>query len=161
MSDRIAVVHAGRIEQIGAPRELYDEPVSRFVANFLGESNLFECSLRGPANGVLRGETRGGHAFVAHVPPAMAGIAGAREAFALCVRPERIRFLIEGERADNALTARVEEIIFQGDSTRYQLVSDLGERLVLRTSARPRGPRVEAGASVCVGWDASDSMVVT
>src|SRR5260221_3540409 len=65
MSDRIAVIHQGRIEQTGAPDALYDRPRTRFVADFLGVKNLLDASVSGVADGFATLRTRGGLTVVA------------------------------------------------------------------------------------------------
>ncbi len=90
MSDRVAVMREGRIEQVGPPDELYELPVSRFVADFLGESNFLQGRGRKPAGGgaVLRadgGLARPGAGRRAS-PPGPPGTAGL-----LAIRPEKVR----------------------------------------------------------------------
>jgi putative spermidine/putrescine transport system ATP-binding protein len=98
MSDRVAVMSNGRIEQIGSPVELYERPATEFVAGFIGISNLL---------------TRDGVRFV--------------------VRPEKIRMLLDEERAEPGMTTEpgvVEQVVYVGQSTRYNVRLDGGELLV-------------------------------
>ncbi|HEX7263987.1 MAG TPA: ABC transporter ATP-binding protein [Candidatus Dormibacteraeota bacterium] len=98
MSDRVAVMAAGNIEQIGSPVELYERPATEFVAGFIGISNLL---------------TRGGVRFV--------------------VRPEKLRMLLENESAEPGMTVEpgvVEQVIYVGQATRYNVRLDRGEQLV-------------------------------
>jgi spermidine/putrescine transport system ATP-binding protein len=113
MSDRLAVMRAGRIEQVGDPQDVYDEPVTAFVADFLGHANLAKG--RVVSEGVLelggvRLDTRTGG-----VPP------GAR--CTVLIRPERLRLKPYGS---GVLHARVEQIVFAGPVTRVRVrVGDL------------------------------------
>lgn len=113
MSDRIAVLHAGRIEQVGTPGDIYNRPATRFVANFIGESNFFVASdfgiegddivLRLPQDGTVRGRKLNGFRPGAHV--------------ILSVRPEKIRILATDQKSrtgDNLLHAWIEEIVYLG-----------------------------------------------
>ncbi|MBV8167975.1 MAG: spermidine/putrescine ABC transporter ATP-binding protein, partial [Alphaproteobacteria bacterium] len=82
MSDRIAVMNHGRIEQLGTPFEIYNHPATRFVSDFIGDSNLFEVAVDAPANGTLRLRGDDGLALVA------AGEAPHGARLALALRPE-------------------------------------------------------------------------
>jgi spermidine/putrescine transport system ATP-binding protein len=126
VSDRVLVMREGRIEQSGTPREVYERPVNRFVAEFLGSANLIEGRRQGD-----RVETRFGRLWVASPPNWERGL--------LAIRPERIGIqavvppAVEGERGSsmpalarsrsaqtdgaNCLSARVREVIYRGDHT--------------------------------------------
>ncbi|MEU3346099.1 ABC transporter ATP-binding protein [Streptomyces sp. NPDC006700] len=128
MSDRIAVFHQGRIEQVGTPAEIYERPATPFVASFVGTSNLLEGE---SAQRIL-------------------GVPGTHS-----VRPEKIRVLKESADADEpeqaTVTGTVAEVVYLGDSTRFLVDLDTGGRLTalqqnLETSAEDvaayRGTRV-------------------
>jgi putative spermidine/putrescine transport system ATP-binding protein len=104
MSDRIAVFHRGRIEQVGTPSEVYESPASEFVAGFVGTSNLLTGAV---AQAVLGRD----------------GI--------YSVRPEKIR-LNGPEPADGEISAqgRVVEVIYAGPATRFVVDLDAGARMV-------------------------------
>ena len=116
MSDRLAVMNAGRIVQIGTPRDVYEEPADTYVADFLGASNLMEVDVveRGPgprccvrigesALVVERGDTE-------HLGPAHA-----------VIRPERVRIEEHGSPGPNRVPAMVERLVFLGASTQVML----------------------------------------
>jgi spermidine/putrescine transport system ATP-binding protein len=117
MSDRIAVMNNGRIEQIATPEELYDRPRTRFVADFLAVRNILEADvLRVDASGVhLR--TSGGLEIVA---PAHAGDAAGRRV-AIGIRPERIEV---GGEAVNRLAGVIEDEIYLGEHTDWRVRFD-------------------------------------
>lgn len=126
MSDRIAVFNEGRIEQIGDAVELYERPSSRFVANFLGDSNLFDGQIS-PLNGssmVADNGLRltGRHADIAE------GMSGS-----LVIRPERTT-LSRGAPpvADNVVTGRVRDIVYLGNLNK--IVVDIVARSETQTS---------------------------
>ena len=85
MSDRIAVFNKGRIEQIGTPEELYDRPATRFVASFIGDTNLVEGRVLGVAGGICEIETAAGRVAASARTPLEAGAA-----VFVAVRPERV-----------------------------------------------------------------------
>ncbi len=119
MSDRLAVMNAGRIAQIGTPRTVYEEPADTYVADFLGVSNLMEVEVveRGPGSqcrvrlgemtlAVERGE-------VDSVGPAHA-----------LIRPERVRiepYSQDGQVGPNRVPAMIERLVFLGASTQVML----------------------------------------
>jgi spermidine/putrescine transport system ATP-binding protein len=127
MSDRLAVMHAGRIVQLGTPRTIYEEPADTYVADFLGVSNLMEVEVveRGPGSqcrvklgelalAVDRGE-------VDSVGPAHA-----------LIRPERVRiepYVQDGQAGRNRVPAMVERLVFLGASTQVMLRLAHGELL--------------------------------
>lgn len=134
MSDRIAVMSAGEVQQVGDPRTIYEAPVNRFVADFIGETNVLPVTVSeisaGRANVVLAG-CRG---LIAEAPEGLAP--GVHH---ISIRPERLS-LAEGGEAD--LTARVERVVYLG--TDLQLLTRLpdgtGLTVRLQNSARTSLP---------------------
>lgn len=125
MADTVAVMNHGRIEQLGAPADLYEHPRTAFVANFLGQSNLVpgtvvESLAGGAALGVDVGGTR------LRVPAARSVAASDR--LLVGVRPEKIRLVGDGEHPrddDNVLgPGTVVDTSFAGVSTQYQVEVD-------------------------------------
>ncbi len=116
MSDRIAVFNRGRIEQIGTPREIYDQPRSRFVARFIGETNLVEGTLAeaGDAGATVKLE---GGGTIRVQPSDLRPDAGR---ILVSVRPERIR-LGPDAASENAYPATVTDAVYHGDHLRIQL----------------------------------------
>ena len=115
LSDRIAVMNQGRIEQVGTPPEIYARPVNRFVADFIGESNLFQARSDSGGTAVLSGGVRVRLPSVPSSPGAEVG---------LLVRPERPRLLADGQGADNVFAGVVSEVIYLGESIKYRLRLD-------------------------------------
>jgi len=124
MSDRIAVMNAGRIEQVGRPVDIYERPVSRFVAEFIGRMNLFlGCVVAGP-HGLRVATARGGLLDVA-LPPGMAEGAPVH----IAVRPERARVSREPPPAEwLAERGRVEQVLYLGAAHEIRLALEGGAR---------------------------------
>lgn len=137
LSDRIAVMKAGRIEQIGTPRELYEHPRTRFVAQFLGSCNLIEGTALEWGGHHLRVQTCYGWLEVSRTGPMSAG-APARTGgtLTLAIRPEQIRLRapVDGFRETNSIRAVVEETVFLGSAVEYRLRS--AGRLLLALEPR-------------------------
>jgi spermidine/putrescine transport system ATP-binding protein len=109
MADRIAVMNEGRIEQVGSPKEVYEEPASAYVADFLGVSNLLDAEALGRE---LDGQSRvrvGDHELLAS-----RGHTSARGAVKVVVRPERVRVEARGENNKNRLPGRIERVVYAG-----------------------------------------------
>jgi spermidine/putrescine ABC transporter ATP-binding subunit len=121
LSDRIAVMHRGRIEQLGAPREIYERPATRFVAEFIGASS----TLRGRATAADRVALAGGEAL------RVRGVTGlqAGEAVELAIRPERIR--VAGDAGENVVDGRVTGVVYQGVQTELTVEIGGGQRLLV------------------------------
>jgi putative spermidine/putrescine transport system ATP-binding protein len=119
LSDRIAVMNAGRIEQLGAPREIYEHPTTRFVADFIGASTV----LRGRAVASDRVAVAGGALQV----EGRTLVVGAD--VELAIRPERVR-LVSGP-GDNVLGARVEGLVYQGAQTELTARLEDGQRVLV------------------------------
>jgi spermidine/putrescine transport system ATP-binding protein len=101
VSDRIIVMRDGRIEQFGPPADVYERPINRFVAEFLGSANLLEA-------------TRRGNQLDTAVGPLVARVCPAWDRGTLAIRPERIRLCSERPAA-NGVQAQVKEMIYRGD----------------------------------------------
>jgi spermidine/putrescine transport system ATP-binding protein len=150
MSDRLVVMNAGRIEQLGSPRELYEHPATRFVANFIGTSNILTGRLERKGDGwALAGLGPDQRVLVAD-----AANAGDGQDVELAVRPEKIVLRTEQDPPPpdrSALKIRVDEIVYLGTSTQYRTVTDGGDAVAVyrqNASATP-GADVLAGQ---VGW---------
>ena len=157
MSDRIAVMNDGRIEQCGGPTELYDEPSSRFVATFIGESNFIDgmidrvdgaaACVTAPGIGTLRAPARSDLAAGASV--------------ALTVRPEKIIASENGTAPDmNAVTGTVEDVVFVGEMRRYVVLLPGGQRLVLKAQNRSGVQNFQRGDQIRVCWNVDDCRLV-
>ncbi len=142
LSDRIAVMDKGRIEQIDTPTAIYRRPVNRFVAQFIGDSNLFTAIIVAHASGVATLRTEQGPVFTATVPRMPAG-----SRVTLVVRPERILRVAQGEPAQNRLAATVRDAIYVGDGVKYRLEIP-GGVLVTAAWSGAEGDLLEAGATL-------------
>ncbi|SAK39865.1 ABC transporter [Caballeronia ptereochthonis] len=151
MSDRIAVMNAGRIEQVDAPRTVYDHPCTGFVATFLGKTNLFDAQLEPGANGTAIVAARG-HRFPITAPSAATG------PIRVSLRPEKIA-LVPGPIAAAAseLTGTVRLRLFGGDHWLYEVDSPLGALLArCQNGAAP----IEEGQRVGLHWQPEDLRIV-
>ncbi|HZP37127.1 MAG TPA: ABC transporter ATP-binding protein [Methylomirabilota bacterium] len=163
MSDLIAVMDGGVLHQLASPLEIYQRPATRFVADFIGESNMLvgtrSDAAAGPATFttakglriLIDGGGRDGAA--ATRPPA-------DQPVRLIVRPEHVRIGPEAERAANRYAAEVLEVLYVGDLVKYRVVVETGDELWAKTLAPSTGQRWERGERVTVGWEPGDSLTV-
>lgn len=158
MSDRIAVFNEGRIQQVGTTDEIYERPASLLVADFIGDSNIFQGSLKD--NDGTRYIASGEFRFKI---PADASPRIGDEPVALVVRPERLRILGPEARpgtGENAVEAVVEDVIYLGNERRYTLVTAGGRKLVGRHQVGGSGDAPLVGTKVLAAWQVEDGIVV-
>lgn len=156
LSDRVAVFNDGRIDQVGSPEELYERPASRFVAQFIGESNLLDGTLgRG---GTLLDDQTGGQQFAVDAPGGAEGGAAT-----LLIRPDRIRVSAAGSapaEAENQISGRVVHSIFLGVSHRMLIEGRDGRNYIVRRSSSDPSMAIAEGQEVVMSWMVRDSLVL-
>ena len=134
LSDRIAVMLNGKIEQFGTPTEIYERPVSRFVASFIGTSNFFRGRVTGRVNGGFTIESEDG------VTLGMNGTPPSDQNVTVALRPEGILLAPtgEGDFAPNRMRTTIEQIVYRGLSTHYYLRRPAGGAAGRGTAERCR-----------------------
>src|SRR5215217_7394384 len=147
MADSIAVMSDGHIEQLGSPDELYERPVTPFVARFLGVSNLLEGVSSGD------GTVRLDDGTVVRAPAA----SGRQGPVAVGIRPEKIRL---GRSEENALGGEVSERAYIGVSTQYIVKTAHGQITVYVQNTDQRAVSVQPGDQVTVSWSPDATFVV-
>ncbi|MBZ5515166.1 MAG: ABC transporter ATP-binding protein [Acidobacteriia bacterium] len=161
MSDRVAVLNRGRLEQVGTGEEIYERPRTRFVAEFMGVENFFEVTLAAPAAEGCRCETRNGLTLWA----AEGNGAPAGATATLAVRPEALRLSLAplNPAAPNLLAGEVVEVIYEGGSRRWVIALSGGGRIVARDANSPGGGAgpIGTGQNVYVCWDPGRSLIFT
>ncbi len=153
LSHRIAVMNKGRIEQIGAPEQIYGTPSNRFVADFIGTINLLAVEVRQATNGHLRLFAAGLGEIVC-ASGSMTGVAAGTGTLAL--RPEQVSVVAPGgfQELDNHFHGTVRDHLYLGDVTIYKIVLDNGTMLeaMLANTLPGRTRFLERGDPVGVGW---------
>ncbi len=151
MADTIAVMNAGRLEQVGDPATLYEHPKSTFVANFLGQSNLLEATVKSHAGSIAELDVHGVNLRL----PVDRLVNGASSVW-LGVRPEKLRLVAagsghDGAGAENRLTGVVTDASFTGLATNYLVRLPWGQELMV-VQQNDGTSRVAAGTQVTLGW---------
>jgi putative spermidine/putrescine transport system ATP-binding protein/spermidine/putrescine transport system ATP-binding protein len=148
LSDRVAVMRNGVIEQIGAPREIYDQPRNAFVASFLGASNFVGATVVGVDGSSIVVETPAGRV-------AARGNRRVGERVQIAVRPERLRMQRSG---DAGLPARIRDIVYRGPVTHFYLDSAAGPLLAYEQNAAAGDWAI--GEAVRCAWDPEQAVVL-
>jgi spermidine/putrescine transport system ATP-binding protein len=157
MSDRVAIMRDGRIVQTGSPRELYDEPANRYVADFVGKSNFFAGTVRRVTDGMAEIDLDARVSTTARMSRSASPLA-AGEKITMSVRPEQMTLSRNGGclPSESAVEAKAEILnrIFLGEHTEYLVKEErLGQFLVLSPRQSELGERpFEVGESIHVGW---------
>jgi spermidine/putrescine transport system ATP-binding protein len=153
MSDRLAVMRAGRIEQIGPPEEVYENPQTEFVASFLGASNLLEGELKESTNGVATVLATGG--TVVHLPADRAPYAVGTKV-KVGVRPEKVHIAVddgtEPPAGFNSLTGTLRMSTYIGVSHQYKVEGPGGHTLTVWVQNLGDEPPPHPGERVRLAW---------
>ena len=128
MSDRIAVMSAGEIRQVGTPHEIYEAPVDRFVANFIGETNVLDVTVQRGSDGAYTCRLSNGAVFPCQAtgtPPEDGATAH------VLIRPERLSF-VAAEQSDRGLTGVIDQTVYLGTDIQYGVRLDGGPDVMVR-----------------------------
>ena len=152
MSDRVAVIDKGRFRQIDKPRDIYERPQSRFIAEFFGESYFLPVDVRGASAAFAGQELR-----LAEAPRSAAA------SQCLVLRPEKLKVVGRGDDAAglNLFRGRVKELVYQGETLLISVELSGGHEIAVRqptSSAAPPPP--DAGNDVTLGLAPDDTIVV-
>lgn len=154
MSDRIVVMNAGRIEQVGRSEEIYERPETEFVAGFIGVSNILEGDLEevtGERSVIRIGNARVG----AHADSVKPG-----ERVRVLIRPEKIS--ISSESAPDLLSGRIDAAVYLGESTQWKVTLENGQALtVLEQNREPfQAAQARIGQTVYVSWEPDSAVIL-
>lgn len=155
MSDRIVVMNTGRIEQIGGAEDIYNDPRTRFVADFVGQINLLDGEILGSEGEFLMAQTLGAKIRVPRINGTEQG------KVSIAVRPEHLQ-LLDNDATDgdlNVIRGTLSGRTFAGNLTR--LFVDVGDEKQIVVEARSQDAPRQMGSSITVGWHPADSRVLT
>jgi spermidine/putrescine transport system ATP-binding protein len=153
MSDRIAVMNEGKVQQVADPPTLYELPRNRFVADFIGQTNVFSGTVESVSGKRITLSTPSGKV---EATAREAEVEVGSQAHAT-VRPEKIRF---GSEGDNVSTARIQQLVYLGVSTQYIAELPDGEKLVFYQQNSREDANPEIGEKVTVVWDARHCLIL-
>jgi len=149
MSDRIGVMRAGRLVQVGTPDQIYTAPSDKFVSEFIGDVNIIPVRLNGGSK--LQSDELGTE-FIAP------GMPSGFSAGHLVVRPESLRIIDRREDAENVLTGKLYNEYALGSRIQYQV--RVGEQVFIVERLRQQALNKQLDSDVMIGWNARDSILV-
>ena len=159
MSDRVALMNRGRIAQLGAAEDLYERPASRFVAEFIGESNLLDGRVEAADGGAFF-VTAGGVRLPAPASQAGGPAARASGPCTLMVRPEKIALGPAEREATDGLAGAVEDVVYVGEFTRYRVRVAPDVSIGVKIANTHAVFRAKPGDRVRLRWDVADAYLV-
>jgi spermidine/putrescine transport system ATP-binding protein len=155
MSDRIAVMSSGRILQVGTPRDIYDRPSGRFVANFIGETNFLEGDIVSAADGAATVKLATGATISAGLPDGMA----AAGRVTVVVRPEHAN--LAKPEANAGLSGVLENVVYFGTDTHYYVKLETGDDFIVREQNNRGGyVKFDAGETVGVELESNAAQIL-
>ena len=154
MSDRIAIMNAGRIIQLGAPRDLYDAPRTRFVADFLGKSNFLTGHVQGVDGGIARIDTPEGPVLHAISDPRTGPAIG--QEVLLALRPQKLGL----NGGANRLKVRVMTATFLGTCAELVLRCATGMDMTAQIDIGDTEALPEEGSEIEIGWEPTQTRIV-
>ena len=159
ISDRIAVMNKGRIEQLGRPEEVYERPATQFVAEFLGASNLIDGTFRGERDGW--GSVELGEGDTIRIPRGAPAATGS--SVRVGVRPEKLHVFANGSDVPgdhNSITATLRNAVFVGVSYQYFFDASGGRQLSAFDRNSGGGAIAAPGARVRLAWRPEHTFVI-
>jgi ABC-type Fe3+/spermidine/putrescine transport system ATPase subunit len=159
MATRIAVMEKGAIRQVATPAELYEQPTSRFVADFIGKVNMFDAAVLGQKGKVISLDAKG----IGKLDIATDKSCGANVTIA--VRPEKLKLSKSKNKEDGliSVSATVRDVAYYGDWS--EVVADLANgdhvSVNVQNDSREGGAGVARGQKIWVTWQPQDSLVLT
>ena len=157
MADTIAVMNEGKIEQMGSPIQIYEHPKTAFVANFLGQTNLFEGTVAGIEGDELAVKVKD---LVFHVPLTSTEIRSGRIVFG--VRPEKVKIVDQGKTGlpKNQINGSIKLTAFVGVSTQYEVITNWGQEISAFEQNIDPSDLGRPGQAVTLAWEPRHTFVL-
>lgn len=158
LSDRVAVMKSGRIEQFGQPEVIYQRPATSFVADFIGEANILTGEVVDVAGGLTRVKVQGTEGVV-QVPLGEKDPPSEGAQVKLVVRPEKMSVHARPSQDINVIEARLDEVIFIGPALLIELSLPDGSQFTIRSEGATSLPTL--GQAITVGWPVQETILLT
>lgn len=155
MSDRICVMNKGQIEQLGTPDEIYERPKTKFVADFIGETNLFEGIVVNIENEQAIVELDDNQQVCIHDDGLLNG-----EAVCFAVRPERLKLKASPDSGDSWIRAKLKERIYIGSSLKTVLTLSTGKSITINEPAGDNYVFVNGSTEAFITWNPNIAVVI-
>jgi spermidine/putrescine transport system ATP-binding protein len=155
MSDRVAVMSRGKIQQIDVPQMIYNNPANGFVASFVGENNIFAGALTAASKGEGKFKTSAGE-FTVRLGQDVSKSSSCH----LHVRPEHIGFMSKPKSGQNSVKAEVQAVSFEGNYAIVHLRDAVGKKLIAEVRNDPALPPPQPGTSTYVTFDRDKALAL-
>ena len=157
MADTIAVMNEGKIEQMGSPIQIYEHPKTAFVANFLGQTNLFEGTVAGIEGDELAVKVKD---VIFHVPLTSTEIRSGKIVFG--VRPEKVKIVDQGKTGlpKNQINGSIKLTAFVGVSTQYEVITNWGQEISAFEQNIDPSDLGRPGQAVTLAWEPRHTFVL-
>nr|WP_246693140.1 MULTISPECIES: ABC transporter ATP-binding protein [unclassified Mesorhizobium] len=152
MSSRVAVFNRGKIEQLGPPKQIYEEPVNSFVARFIGENNRLNGTVRTVEGGDCTIDVGGDRSIRA----AAINVSAMGERTTLSIRPERVVIGTAAANAENCFEATIDEVVFHGDHLRMSATLCGQPGFIVKIPNSAGVGMGSPGDRIKIGWAARD-----
>lgn len=157
MSDRIAVMNQGKMLQIGTPVEIYEKPTSRFIAEFIGDSNLLDATVVSLNDAGCKVDLDDGVIVDARVSEEVTVATG--DKIGLLLRPEMVRLAPSHDGEQPQLSGKIANEVYQGALRRYRIIANKHE-IVVEVPNRPELAQLSPGTPVDLFWSTQSCVVV-
>ena len=152
MSDRIAILCGGILEQLGTPREIYEHPATKFVADFIGESNIFYGRVSDKNGNDIKVELENGHVQV------ISNGVQVNDIVDISVRPENVKISTDPVK-DFVVIGIIKEVVYIGNV--HKVIVSLPYGKEVRVNQSPKIPVLPDGSKVYLYWEKEDAVVIT
>jgi spermidine/putrescine transport system ATP-binding protein len=157
LSDRIAVMNLGKVEQVGTPEQIYERPRTSFIADFIGDTNLFRGKIEGAHPETLWIRTETGSKLVVQQDNASKSLTSGW--VTVSVRPEKIQMSITPQNAANCFEGRLQDVMYLGTHVHCVIELNSGDLVIVR---QPNAPKLaNASTPIYVYWDAANSLALS
>lgn len=159
LSDRIAVMHEGRIEQIGSPEEIYECPQTAFVADFIGDTNLFAGTVESIDRSTITVRTSANLKIIVQQSDMWSGVTG--DSVVVSVRPEKVYLnLYQPEVSVNCFEGRLKNTMYMGTHVHYVVELASGDKITVR-QPNTGGSFPDAHTPIYAYWGTNDCLALT
>jgi spermidine/putrescine transport system ATP-binding protein len=159
LSDRIAVMHEGRIEQIGSPEEIYECPQTAFVADFIGDTNLFAGTVESIDRSTITVRTSANLTIIVQQSDMWSGVTG--DSVVVSVRPEKVYLnLYQPEVSVNCFEGRLKNTMYMGTHVHYVVELASGDKITVR-QPNTGGSFPDAHTPIYAYWGTNDCLALT
>jgi putative spermidine/putrescine transport system ATP-binding protein len=155
ISDRIAVMNKGKVEQFSQPKELYAAPRNRFVADFIGDSVFLHGKLNSIVDGICTVEAEDGGIYVAKSPDSVTP----GSPVMVIIRPDSLLLGEDAKGSGNELLGEVTDMMFMGDRTKFEFTLRDRDRITTVVPNVSSKPKVLLGDTILIGWRPKDAFV--